>query len=246
MGSLLETGGSMRECITTIKELPVSERPYEKCEEFGPSVLSDAELLAVIIRTGSCGMGSTELARQVLMKVPGKTMGGLFQMSQEQFQEIHGIGRVKSIQLQCLTEITRRMMRSCMDVSALVCDDPERVAASYMSMRLLETEQVRLLILDGKNAIRRDLILSNGSFNASLAAPREVFYNALKHKAVSILLLHNHPSGDPTPSREDIVTTRRIEETGQLVGIPLIDHIVIGDNRYVSFRESGYLKNPAG
>lgn len=236
----------MGESITTIKELPVSERPYEKCVEFGPSVLSDAELLAVIIRTGSGGMGSTELARQVLMRVPGKTMGGLFQMSQEQFQEIRGIGMVKSIQLQCLTEITRRMMRCCMDVSSLICDDPERVAAAYMNMRFLETEQVCLLILDGKHCVSREIELSKGSFNASMAAPREVFYNALKHKAVSILLLHNHPSGDPTPSRDDIVITRRIEETGQLIGIPLIDHIVIGDNRYISFKESGYLQNPAG
>lgn len=228
----------------TIKELPVSERPYEKCAEFGPSVLSDAELLAVIIRTGSAGMSSAELARRVLMQVPEKTMGGLFQMSQEQLQEIHGIGRVKAVQLQCLTEITKRMMRSCMDVSALVCNEPERVAAAYMSMRFLETEQVRLLILDGKHVVRREIELSNGSFNASMAAPREVFYNALKHKAVSIFLLHNHPSGDPAPSRDDLVTTRRIAETGQLVGIPLIDHIIIGDNRYISLRESGYLNNP--
>ncbi|MCH5268141.1 MAG: DNA repair protein RadC [Lachnospiraceae bacterium] len=234
----------MGENIITMKELPVSERPYEKCAEFGPSVLSDAELLAVIIRTGSGGMCSTELARQVLMRVPEKTIGGLFQMSQEQLQEIRGIGMVKSVQLQCLTEITRRMMRSCMDVSALICDDPERVAAAYMSMRFLETEQVRLLILDGKNAVKRDIELSSGTFNASMAAPREVYYNALKYKAVSILLLHNHPSGDPTPSRDDHVATRRIMETGRLIGIPLIDHIVIGDNRYVSFREGGYLKYP--
>lgn len=232
----------MIENVTTMKELPVSERPYEKCMEFGPSVLSDAELIAVIIRTGSGGKRSTDLAEQVLMQVPGQKIGGLFQISLEQLQEIRGIGTVKAIQLQCLTEITRRMMRSSMDVSTMICDDPARVAAAYMSMRFLEVEHVRLLILDGKHAVSREIEISTGSFTASMAAPREIFYNALKHKAVKILLLHNHPSGDPKPSKEDIVLTRRIAETGQLIGIPLLDHIVIGDNRYVSLQENGYLE----
>ena len=136
------------------------------------------------------------------------------------------------------------MMRSLDGEEILLCDNPAIVARAYLSMRFLETEQVRLLILDGKNAVQDDLELSNGSFNASLAAPREIFYNALKHKAVSILLLHNHPSGDPTPSKDDIFLTKRIIETGNLIGIPLVDHIIIGDNRYVSFRESGYMDKP--
>ena len=98
-----------------------------------------------------------------------------------------------------------------------------------------------LLVLDGKNAVIQEIVISNGSFNASVASPREIFYNALKHRAVSILLLHNHPSGDPSPSREDMLLTKRIREVGQMIGIELVDHIVIGDNRYTSFRESGYL-----
>jgi DNA repair protein RadC len=107
-------------------------------------------------------------------------------------------------------------------------------------MRFLETEQVRLLILNGRHSIANNLVISNGSFNAAMASPREVFYYALKHKAVAIILLHNHPSGDPSPSREDLVLTRRIAQTGELIGIPLLDHIIIGDNRYVSVKESGY------
>lgn len=227
---------------TTIKELPVSERPYEKCEEFGPSVLSDAELLAVVIRTGSGGECSTDLARQVLMRIPGRNIAGLFQMSLEELREIRGIGRVKAIQLQCLTEITRRMMRSALSVNGMVCEDPSTVAAAYMSgMRFAETEQVRLLVLNGRNAVSREVSISNGSFNASIAAPREIYYNALKYKAVSIILLHNHPSGDPTPSREDIILTRRLADTGHLIGVPLLDHIIIGDNCYQSMKENGYL-----
>ena len=100
-------------------------------------------------------------------------------------------------------------------------------------MRFEETEQVRLLILNGRNALVKDIILSNGSFNAAMASPREIFYNALKNKAVSIIVMHNHPSGDPTPSRE------RLIETGKLIGIELLDHIILGDNRYVSLKESG-------
>lgn len=224
-----------------MKELPVSERPYEKCEAYGPGVLSDAELLAVIIRTGSGGVSATELARQLLKSLPGHRLSGLTQYSYEQLREMHGIGRVKAVQLLCLTEIANRIMRSLVTNDALQCDNPQKVAAAYMSMRFLETEQVRLLILDGKNALIREVVISNGSFNASMAAPREVFYTALKHRAVRILLLHNHPSGDPTPSKNDVALTKRIVDTGEMVGIPLVDHIVIGDNRYVSFRESGYL-----
>lgn len=227
---------------TTMKELPVSERPYEKCEEFGPSVLSDAELLAVMIRTGSGGESSADLARQVLLRIPGKNIAGLFQMSLEQLREIRGIGRVKAIQLQCLTEITRRMMRSALSVTGLICEEPSEIAVAFMSgMRFLETEQVRLLILNGRNVLTREVEISQGSFNASLASPREIYYNALKYKAVRIILLHNHPSGDPTPSREDIVLTRRLADTGQLIGVPLLDHIIIGDNRYRSMREDGFL-----
>ncbi len=226
---------------TIMKELPVSERPYEKCEAYGPGVLSDAELLAVIIRTGSGGVSATELARQLLQNLPGHRLSGLTQYSYEQLREMHGIGRVKAVQLLCLTEIANRIMRSLVTNDALQCDDPQKVAAAYMSMRFLETEQVRLLILDGKNALIREVVISNGSFNASMAAPREIFYTALKHRAVRILLLHNHPSGDPTPSKNDVALTKRIVDTGEMVGIPLVDHIVIGDNRYVSFRESGYL-----
>ena len=108
-------------------------------------------------------------------------------------------------------------------------------------MRFLETEQVRLLILNGKNMLMREVIVSNGTFNSSVASPREIFYYALKHKAVSIVLLHNHPSGDPSPSREDMAATKRIFQCGKMIGTMLLDHIIIGDNCYVSFRQCGYL-----
>lgn len=232
----------MKENGITMREMPVSERPYEKCERYGAECLSDSELLAVILRTGSSGERSTSLAKKLLLSLPGKCINGLFQSSLEQLQEIKGIGRVKAIQLLCLAEITKRMLRNHTAEEVLICEEPSEIATYYMPyMRFLETEQVRLLVLDGKNAVVSDKVISNGSFNAALASPREVYYYALKHKAVSVILLHNHPSGDPSPSREDMVLTRRIVQAGELIGIPLLDHIVIGDNRYVSFKESGYL-----
>lgn len=225
----------------TMKEMPVSKRPYEKCIQYGTASLSDAELLAVIIRTGGRGERATELACRILNNVPGGKLGGLFQMSSRQLEEIKGIGRVKAVQLLCLTEITKRMMSQAVVETQLVCTEPGKVAAYFMpKMKFLEYEQVRLLILNGRNALVEDIVISNGSFNSAMASPREIFYNALKHRAVSIIILHNHPSGDPAPSREDVVLTKRLADTGGIAGIPLLDHIIIGDNRYVSMKESGY------
>ena len=225
----------------TMKEMPVSERPYEKCIQYGTASLSDAELLAVIIRTGGRGERATELACRILDSMPGGKLGGLFQMSLGQLEEIKGIGSVKAVQLLCLTEITKRMMSQAAVETQLLCTEPGKVAAYFMpKMKFLEYEQVRLLILNGRNALVEDIVISNGSFNSAMASPREIFYNALKHRAVSIIILHNHPSGDPAPSREDVLLTKRLADTGGIAGIPLLDHIIIGDNRYVSMKESGY------
>lgn len=226
----------------TMKEMPCSEQPYEKCEKYGAQILSDAELMAVVIRTGSCGETSIDLSKRILEILPGRSLNGLFQVSKEQLCDLKGIGRVKAIQLLCLAEITKKMLRSDEQKKRLTCGGPADIATYYMAeMRFLETEQARLLCLDGKNAIAKEHVISVGSFNSVMASPREVFYYALKYKAVSIILMHNHPSGDPSPSKDDISVTRRIRETGNMVGIPLIDHIIIGNNRYISLKECGYL-----
>lgn len=226
----------------TMKELPQSEQPYEKCEKYGPQTLSDAELLAVVIRTGSRGERAIDLARKILYSLPEKSLSGLFHVSLEELCQIKGIGRVKGIQLLCLTEITKRTLCSYSQKTEILCREPDVVATYFMpQMRFLETEQVRLLMLNGKYAMAKEIILSNGGFNSTSVSPREVFHYALRHQAVAILLLHNHPSGDPSPSKADLVQTRRVYETGKMVGIPLVDHIIIGDNRYFSMRDNGYL-----
>lgn len=227
-----------------MKDLPASERPYEKCQAHGASVLSDGELLAVILRAGYQGQRVTELAGKLLSQTPGGGLAGICQMTFEELTEIKGIGPVKAVQVLCLSELVNRILRSQISLNSLTFHEPEKIAAYFMpSMRHLDTEQVRLLVLDGKNAVNKELVISNGSFNAAMAAPREVFHYALKYKAVSIVLLHNHPSGDPTPSKADIKLTRKLADTGRMVGIPLLDHIIIGDNQFISFMEQGYLSS---
>lgn len=226
----------------TVKELPVSERPYEKCEAYGPQILSDAELLAVILKTGSKGLRAIDLAVNVLnysKTHPG--LKGLNYLTKKELTGIKGIGRVKAIQLLCLTELTKRMSRE-VHKENLKFITPQSVADYYMQdMRHLQREQVMLLILDSKCKFIKDVVMSTGTVNTSIVPVREILIQALKEEAVNIILVHNHPSGDPSPSSEDIKVTRRMKEAGDLVGITLMDHIIIGDNKYISLKEQGLL-----
>ncbi|HWT27446.1 MAG TPA: DNA repair protein RadC [Mobilitalea sp.] len=224
----------------TVKDLPVSERPYEKCEHYGAEALSDAELLAVILRTGTKRQRAIDLAVNILnysKAYPG--LKGLNYLTLKELTQINGIGRVKAIELLCLTELTKRMAKE-IHRDSLKLVTPQSVADYYMQdMRHLTREQILLLMMDSKNKIMKDMIISTGTVNTSIMPTREIFIHAIKYEAVNIILLHNHPSGDPTPSAEDIRVTKRICEAGNLIGITLMDHIIIGDNRYISLKEQG-------
>ncbi len=232
----------MNDNYLTVKELPVSERPYEKCEKYGTASLSDAELLAVILRSGTKNLRSIDLAVNVLKfseTCPG--LKGLNYLTMKDLIKINGIGRVKAIELLCLTELTKRMARENQR-ECIRFVTPRSVADYYMQdMRHLNREQVLLLMLDSKSRLIKDMVVSSGTVNTSIMPVREIFLQALKYEAVNIILLHNHPSGDPSPSAEDIHVTKRIKEAGNLVGISLMDHIIIGDNRYSSLKEQGLL-----
>ncbi|WP_310605504.1 RadC family protein [Anaerosporobacter sp.] len=226
----------------TVKELPLTEQPYEKCVRYGTTSLSDAELLAIIIRSGSATERAIDVANRVLSN-PKREQGivSLYQYTMEELMKIHGIGKVKAIQLLCLAEISKRMAKASYGIK-IRFSSPETIANYYMEqMRHLTIEQAILLFLDTKCQLIRDMELSKGSVNASITAPREIYLNALKYGAVYIILLHNHPSGDPTPSKEDIITTKRIRDAGLLIGIQLMDHIIIGDNMYISLKEQELL-----
>lgn len=225
-----------------ILSLPPEERPYEKCLEQGCQALSDAELLAVIIRTGAVGDTSVELARRVL-DLGGRqgNLVGLCGLSVQELTSVKGIGRVKAIQIQCIAELSRRMAKSRAR-DGLCFHDPASIADFYMEdLRHEEREQCRVMMLNTRSMLLAEKQLSVGTVNASLISAREIFLEALKCQAVYIILIHNHPSGDPHPSREDILLTKRVWEAGELIGISLLDHIIIGDRSYVSLREENLM-----
>lgn len=224
----------------TVKELPDSEKPYEKCQKFGPAYLSDAELLAVVFRTGTRGKTSVELA-QLILADGNQNLLNLYDYDLKRLMQIPGIGEVKAVQLKCIAEISRRIAKTTR-IRHMVFNRPSSIAEYYMeSLRHEKQERFLVCMFDSKCRFLGDCLMTIGSSNASLVSPRDVFIEALKAQAMLIILLHNHPSGCPTPSREDEQVTKRIAECGKLLQITLADHIIIGDNNYYSFREKGLL-----
>lgn len=230
------------EHFLTQKQLPESERPYEKCERFGPEVLSDAELLAVIIRSGTKKERAVDLAVRVLDRPGGKKgLSALYYYSQKELQKIKGIGKVKSIQLCCVAELARRMQATAFR-DTTVFDSPEKIAEYYMAkLRHCRTEEILLLMLDTKGRKIGDEIISKGTVNMAVLDPREVLCTALRYEAVFLVVLHNHPSGEPVPSNADITATRQLATACEIVGLSLRDHLIIGDNCFLSMREKGVL-----
>ncbi len=225
-----------------MKMLPEDERPYEKCLNSGPEALSDAELLAVVLRSGAQGISSIELARSVLeLSDFEKGLTGIYHMSLEDLCSLKGIGKVKAIQILCIGELSKRIARA-ESRKKLNFNDPSSVADYFMEkLRHEEQEELFCLLLDTKNALLGEIMLSKGTVNQSLITPRELFIKALSFRAVNMILIHNHPSGDASPSNDDLAVTERIRKAGDLLGISLLDHIIIGDRRYTSLREKGYL-----
>ncbi|MCD7818913.1 MAG: DNA repair protein RadC [Lachnospiraceae bacterium] len=225
----------------TMKSMPKKERPYEKCLENGAESLTDAELLSVILRTGSCGESALELARKILSQ-DGEKGGllGIYHRSVPELMEVRGLGKVKAVQLKCVAELSRRISRSRFS-EGISFQDPVAVAKYYMEdLRHLEQETVLLVMLNSKGRLIRDSVLSKGTVRSSMISPREIFIEAFKNQAVSIILLHNHPSGIPDPSEDDIRLTERVRRAGAILGIELLDHIIIGDCQAVSMREQGF------
>lgn len=219
----------------TMKELPETERPYEKCERRGAESLSDAELLAIIIKSGTRGEKAMDVACELLNMNPAHPgLEGLLHLGDSDFRKLRGIGRVKSIQLMAVCELARRMTR--IDFKAgYEFRTPQAIADYYMaSMSRLKQEEVHVMMLDTKQRMISECLLTKGTVNASLIVPREIFIHALRENAVGIVLIHNHPSGDDTPSREDLAATERVRAAGEIVGIRLVDHIIIGGGHFTS------------
>ena len=227
----------MQKGHATIKNLPEEERPRERLARHGASVLSNAELLAILLRTGTKEESAISLAHRILVQEQG--LRYLADSNVEQLSAINGIGKAKAAQIKAAIELGKRL--AAFEPGAdkpLKC--PQDVAGLLMEeMRYLKKEHMKLVLLNVKCNLISVEEISVGSLNASIVHPREVFNPAIRKSSASIIMVHNHPSGDPSPSSEDISITARIAEAGKLIGIELVDHIIIGDGKYISMKEKG-------
>ncbi len=223
----------------SIRHWPIQERPRERLLHQGPAALTTAELLAVILRSGRQGEDAVALARALLAR-SGGNLRRLAELAPGDLVGIPGIGPAKAAQIVAVLEIARRLgeeefivgtsFRSSYDVYAHF---RERLAAA-------RTERFYAVLLDNKNRKLKEVCISQGSLTASIVHPRDVFAPVIRESAAAVIFVHNHPSGDPTPSAEDIEITRRLRQVGDLVGVRVLDHIVIGKGRYLSLADSGY------
>ena len=218
-------------------DLPRYDRPRERLYWQGPSALADTELLALQLGSGTRGRTAVDVAREMLA-----TYGSLAEVAAREAVELsrqRGVGPVKAARLAAAFELTRRL-RARLPTARIVLSTPAEVYAAFAPlMEDLKREVFRVALLDAQNGLLRDCVVSEGTLSASLVHPREVFKPAILESAASVVLLHNHPSGDPTPSREDIRLTRQLVECAQLLGLRLHDHVVIGQGRFVSLAERG-------
>ncbi|NLU10011.1 MAG: DNA repair protein RadC [Tepidanaerobacter acetatoxydans] len=225
-----------------IKDLPIEERPRERLQKYGAQALSDAELLAVLIRTGTRSESALVLAQRILKGDIGKSgLAYVVDSSIEELSKIKGIGAAKAVQIKAAVELGRRIasynqrkqvvIKSPLDVKDLLMEE----------MRFLEKEYFKTILLNVKNHVISVEDISIGSLNSSIVHPREVFKPAIRRSSASILLVHNHPSGDPTPSREDIEVTERLVEAGKILGINVLDHIIIGSDSIISLKEKNLM-----
>jgi len=220
-----------------ILERPSDERPRERLEKLGASALSVTELLAIQLRTGSLEKSALGLAGELLHAFGG--LRGLAGATREELCRVKGIGPVKAVEICAAVEISRRLSVLSADEKPCI-RSPQDVSNLLMAeMRDLKKEHLRSLILDSKNRVMKTCTVSIGILDSSLVHPREVFRDAILASAAAIIVVHNHPSGDPSPSAEDRRITQRLHECGELLGISLLDHIILGDNRFVSLKERG-------
>lgn len=216
--------------------------PYDKFQKYGAHSLSDEELLAIILRTGTKGEDALTLAIRVLnLGTKGQGLLGLHHVTLNQLMKIKGIGIVKAVKLLAIAELSMRMATAKRETDICFLN-AQSVAFAYMeSMRHLEREHFVVIFLDHKSRRIKDETLSVGDGRSTIISTREIMIKAFECHAFSIILLHNHPSGDPTPSRQDIALTEEISEACELVEIRLLDHLIIGDNTYTSLKEKGVL-----
>jgi len=220
-----------------IRELPVSERPRERLRHAGASSLSNSELLAIILRTGVGGESVVDLARRLLVSYDG--LGGLARASFGQLESERGLGVAKTAQMQAAFELGRRLLVSSPEERPQIASPADAANLLMPEMDWLEQETLRTLLLDTKHHVLASPTVYVGNVNTSVIRVGEVFREAVRLNCVALIVAHNHPSGDPTPSPDDVRVTEQIVKAGQLLDIDVLDHLIIGHQRYVSMKERG-------
>ncbi len=224
--------------IMRVKDWPEAERPRERLISHGPAALSEAQLLAIIIRNGRAGRTALDLGRDLLERFG--SLSGIEQAGISEICTVPGIGKAKAAEIKAAIELGRRHQKPSL-AGASFCSS-EDVASYYRPrMKDLKKETFRCALLDTKNKIIRDEVVSIGSLTASIVHPRDTFKAAIRESAAAVIFIHNHPSGDTKPSQEDILLTRRLVQAGEILGIQVLDHIIIGDGSHFSFRENGMI-----
>lgn len=225
-----------------IKDWPEDERPREKLLKRGAAALSDAELLALVLRTGDAAAGKSaiDLGRELLERFDSN-LRELAQAELNELQQIKGLGLAKAASIKAAFTLGSRFQTRRLETLERFTAPAQVFEFFHHELRDNRKELFLTLLLDGKNRITRKVQVSEGSLNQSIVHPREVFAPAVRESAAAVIFIHNHPSGDPAPSREDREITRRLKEAGEILGIKVLDHIIIGDGSYYSFVESGLL-----
>ncbi|PKM83148.1 MAG: hypothetical protein CVU89_02360 [Firmicutes bacterium HGW-Firmicutes-14] len=223
----------------TIKELPEEARPRERLYREGAEALTTVELVAVLLRTGSCSASAVDLAAMLMGRTGG--LKGMAECSTEELCTVKGVGPAKAAQLKAAVELGRRLSAETMGPRPVIKAPVDAYNLLKERMRHYDREHFKAVFLNTKHHVITVETVSVGSLNSSLVHPRELFRNSIKRSAAAIILAHNHPSGDPAPSPEDIQITCRLAEVGNIIGIQVIDHIIIGENRFISLKEQGII-----
>lgn len=223
-----------------ITQWPAAERPRERLLAQGASVLTDAQLLAILLRVGRQRSSAVQVGMDILHRLGG--VAGLAHCGVEELCAVPGVGEAKAAQLKAALELGKRALASPLSKGTKISSSRDLFDHYHPSLRDLRHEIFKVVLLDAKHAIVREATVSEGSLTLSIVHPREVFTMAVKESAAAVIFLHNHPSGDPTPSHEDRVLTDRLVSAGEVLGIRVLDHIVVGDGRYVSFADQGWLR----
>ncbi len=218
-----------------IKDLPKVDRPREKLEKYGPERLSDSELLAILLRTGSEGINVIELSSKILRKFSGV---GLAKASVKELKNTFGLGSAKACEIVACYELGRRHLQNKQSVLFL---SPKDVWDELKDIRDHKKEHFVIFFLDSRNQEIKREIISVGSLNANLVHPREVFEPAVRHLAAQVIIAHNHPAGDPSPSHEDLDITKQLVDAGKILGIEIVDHVIVTKDGFLSMKQKGIL-----